>query len=150
MLLYRWRRKITSMSKSLTSVLDSRIGQDSFTLNPKDGTVWVFDNPNHRLAAFLKHSKNRHNVYFYATTNGNNTISRALRIGYARLLETDSVAYVGRWDPKAPINSDDKAVIDAVEAVDDGIDDVGIKAKLKQYNQHSAAKLEAKYDEKII
>lgn len=143
MLLYKWRKKITKMSKSLEIALNSKKSQDNFTLNPEDGTVWVFKNQDHRLAAFRRHSKNKHVVYFYATTDGKDMISYTLKIGYARLLEANKTAYIGRWNP---INSDD-ATIDSVEAIDDGIDDTEIKAILKQYDQETAVKLEAKYDE---
>lgn len=145
LLLHKWRKEIAYMAILLEQVLKSPVGKEEFTINPADGTVWIFRNPDHRRPAFLRHSKDGQDVYFYATTNGDSTISNMLKIGYARLLEEGIKAYVGRW-----INDRGMIFLDSGTAIDDGMDDVKIVDVLARYNQECATKLEAKHDKKGI
>lgn len=143
LLLHKWRKEIAHMAVLLNQVLKSSVGKKEFTLNPADGTVWIFKNPDHRLPAFLMHSKDGQDVYFYATTNGDGTISNMLKIGYARLLEEGVKAYVGRW-----VNDRGTVFLDSGTAIDDGMDDTRIVDILTRYNQECATKLETKHDKK--
>lgn len=138
----KWGEKIIDMNESMTRILKSPTGQSNFTLNPADGTVWNFENPEHRRAAFLKHSKDGQGVYFYAVTNGDETVSLRVKIEYAKMLEEGTDAYIGRWMHGGEI------CIDAVRAVNNGMDDARMRDILIQYNQKAATKLEAKYDKK--
>ncbi|RNJ75699.1 MAG: hypothetical protein EB828_04565 [Nitrosopumilus sp. D6] len=142
-LLLKWDKKIDHMTAVLSSVLKSSVGQDNFTLSPSDGAVWTFRDPDHRLSAFLKHSKDVQNVYFYAVTNGNDTVSDELKIGYARLLEAGIEAYVGRW-----IGESGTTYIDAVCAVDDGMDDEKMADILVRHGQKSATRIRGWVDKK--
>ena len=56
-LLRKWAKEIARMEVQLGLALKSATGRHDFTLNPEDGTVWVFEVPDHALDAFLRHSK---------------------------------------------------------------------------------------------
>ena len=75
-------------------------------------------------------------MYFYATTSGTGKIARTMMVGYARLLEEGAGAYVGKWT-----NGSGATCIDAVKAIDDGMDDAGIRGVLAEHRQQTAAKL---------
>ncbi|MDA7949727.1 MAG: hypothetical protein MPJ78_19945 [Hyphomicrobiaceae bacterium] len=114
--------------------LDIMAGRN-FTVDLEDSKILNFDNREDRLYMFRRHSKNEQPVYVHATMNGGPSITVNLLVEYARLLDEGEEPSVGRWI------DGNTASLEAGLAVDDGMDDDGIRRILAEYEQQYAAKL---------
>lgn len=110
------------------------------TIDLDDSRVLDFDNPDHRMYMFKKHSRNEQPVYVYSTMDGDADITFDLVREYARLLEDGEKPCVGRWTDETGTH------LDASLVVDDGMDDAGIRQILDMYEQRYAVKLTARLE----
>lgn len=137
--LSRWRRSVDRMVGFVRRVMDEQPGK-SLTTHPERGMVFDFTDKDDRLAALRTYSTGADVVYFCGTADNKDGISYDLEIGYARLLDSGTGAYVGVW-----LNRGD-TFIDSIMIPDDCKDDDVARSYMARHGQRCISKLTAKKD----